>query len=778
MRPRDLETLELPRVLDAVAAYARSDAGRDAVRALVPTSDRDEAERRLQVTTELLALDAEAGRVPTADVAPLGPALAAATPEGAALEARRLLDVRDLLAVSRRVAVHLRRVPDRVPALGALADTLPDLRDLRTTLARTLDESGQIREDASPTLAAARATCRELRAKLEQRLVGVVRDPAHADVVADQYVTVRNGRYVVPIRAAAAWSFGGVVQDRSGSDETVFIEPLFAVELNNRLLLASKAEEAEERRVRVELTDLVRANADALAALEAALARVDAHGAVAEFARVHRATRPALGTPDIVLRAVRHPLLELTHRDVVPIDLTLREDQRGLAITGPNAGGKTVALKTLALSALLAQTGLFVHAAEGARLPCFGAVLSDIGDAQSIERDLSTFTAHATNLAAIARDAAPGGLVVLDEPGAGTDPVEGAALATGVLTDLLERGPRVVFTTHFPQVKTFALSEPSLEVAACDVDAESGAARYELVYHSIGQSFALPIARRHGVPGRAVDVAERLLAGESQDLARAIARLETARRELEQAREETAVERRRLEAARVEAETLAGDLRARQRQRWADDLEESRRFVRELERKGRAILDELRARPEPAALRTFVRESHEAIAGHATDATAAVPAAAAPPRIGDTVEVVGGNIRGELVEMHGERARIQRGGLRFEVALAQLRTVAEPAPARRERVAVTVARPVEAEHERGEINLVGQRVREAIDALAAFLDRSVRLGHSEVRVVHGLGTGALRRAIQEFLAASPYCVKFREEDPVRGGGGVTVVELS
>jgi DNA mismatch repair protein MutS2 len=771
LRPRDLDTLELPRVLGAVATYARSAAGRDAVTALVPTASHDAAERRLEVTAELVALDAQAGRVPTADVPLLAPALADATPEGAALEPRRLLDVRDVLDVSRRVAAHLRRDPGAFPALAALADGLVDLRDLRTTFARTLDDAGQIREDASPTLAAARAAVRDLRAQLEERLLGVVRDPTHADVVTDQYVTVRNGRYVVPIRTAAAWSFGGVVQDRSSSDETVFIEPLFAVELNNRLLLAAKTEEAEERRVRVELTDLVRLNADALAALEAALADVDARAAMAAFAIAHHATRPTLGTRDVVLRGVRHPLLEL-HRSVVPIDLLMRDDQRGLAITGPNAGGKTVALKTLGLSALLAQTGFFVHADEGARLPCFGAVLADIGDAQSIERDLSTFTAHATNLAAIARDVSDGSLVLLDEPGAGTDPVEGAALAAGVLTDLLERGPRVVFTTHFAQVKSFALGEPTLEVAATDVDPVSGAARYTLVYRSVGQSFALPIARRHGVPARAIEVAERLLTGESQDLTRAVARLESARRELEAARDETREERRRLAAARAEAEALANDLRTRQRQRWADDLEESRRFVREVERKGRAILDELKNRPDPAALRSFVRETANAITTHA-------PAPVERPagdvaKIGDLVEVEGSGIRGELVEVHGERARIQRGGLRFEAALAQVRRVGG-APTR-ERVAVHVARPIESDHERGEINLVGQRTREAIDALATFLDRSVRLGMSEVRIVHGVGTGALRRAVQEFLAASPYCARFREDDSARGG--VTIVELA
>ena len=215
MRPRDLDTLELPRVLDAVASHARSVVGRDAVRALRPTADLDTAQQRLQITADLLALEVDAGRLPTADVPLLGPALADATPEGAALEIRRLLDVRDALGVARSVAAYLRRDPERLPTLASLADTLSDLRELRTTLARTLDESGQVREDASPTLAAARATCRDLRAQLEHRLMSVVRDPAHAEVMSDQYVTVRNGRYVVPIRTAAAWSFGGVIQDRS-----------------------------------------------------------------------------------------------------------------------------------------------------------------------------------------------------------------------------------------------------------------------------------------------------------------------------------------------------------------------------------------------------------------------------------------------------------------------------------------------------------------------------------------------------------------------------------
>src|SRR5437899_1116395 len=653
MRARDLETLEFPRVLDAIAALARSAAGRQAVLELRPTSERAEAERRLDLLAELVALASEAGRPPTADVPLLAPALAAAAPDGATLEPRRLAEVRDLLAAARQLRAYLRRDPAAFPRLAAEGEAIDPVPEVSQPLGAALDETGQVRDDASPTLAAARAVTRELRGEMEARLLGMVRDPDMGSVIGEQYVTVRNGRSVVPIRTAAAGGFAGVVQDRSASGETVFMEPLSAVELNNRLLLAAKDEEAEERRVRGELTALVRAHAARLEAAERALAAADARGAAAQLAARHGCTRPVLGAPDVSLPAARHPLLLEAGRPVVAVDLRVPADRRGLAVTGPNAGGKTVALKTLGLCTLMAHAGLFVPAAEGSRLPLCTAVLVDIGDEQSIDRDLSTFTGHIENLARIAAAAGPGALVLLDEPGAGTDPVEGAALAVGLLTDLLARGPRVVFTSHFPQVKTFALAEPALDVAAFDVDPTTGAPRFKLAYHTVGQSLALPIARRPGLPARAL---------------------------------ETSPTR--------------------------------------------------------------------------------------PPVPGDLVEVAGRGIRGELVEIAGERARIQRGGLRFEVPSGQLRVVGD-APAR-ERVAIEVDRPADAP---AEINLIGQRVRDAIDALAAFLDRAVRAGLSEVRVVHGIGSGALRRAVHEFLESSPYCAGFRESEPAAGGAGVTIAEL-
>jgi len=771
LRRRDLTTLEFPRVLDAIARHTRSGAGRLTVLALAPSTDIGEVEARLETLGEVITLVGQAGPPPTGDLPAVSAALTAAAPEGTALEPRRLAEVRDLIAAGRGARAWLRREGDRLPSLAARAAALPDLRNLEHALGDALDETGLVRDDASPELAAARALVRELRREMQGRLERFIRDPAMTDVVSENYVTLRSGRFVVPVRTAVAGTVVGVVQDRSTSGETVFLEPLFAVELNNKLLLAAKDEEAAEWRVRAELTALIREAAADIGLLERALGELDGLAAAAAFAKRHACTRPTLGAGDVHLPAARHPLLLETGRPVVPVDIRIPAERHGLAITGPNAGGKTVTLKCLGLSAVMAQSGLFVAAGDGSRLPLFGAVLADIGDEQSIEHDLSTFSGHAENLAAIAEAAGPGTLVLLDEPGVGTDPIEGAAIAVGVLTDIVERGPRLAFTSHFPQVKVFALASPALDVAAFEVDPKTGAPSFALRYHTVGQSFALPIARRHGLPARALETAEKILAGESQDLARAVARLEESRAAFDARRTELERETARLTAARAEAETLVADLKARQKRRWEEDLDDSRRFLRDLEVRGRTLIEELRTQPDTARLRRFVRDRatevrarHDALGPAATQTRAPVP--------GDTVELVGRGIRGELVEIMGERARIRRGGLRFEVPTSQLR-LADAAPPR-ERVVASVERP----EPQTEINLVGQRARDAIDALGVFLDRAVRAGVPEVRVVHGIGSGTLRRAVREFLETTPYCAGYRDAEPAAGGVGVTVADLS
>ena len=459
---------------------------------------------------------------------------------------------------------------------------------------------------------------------------------------------------------------------------------------------------------------------------------------------------------------------------MTPIDVRLPADKDVLVITGPNTGGKTVALKTLGLCALMAQSGLLIPAAEGARLPCFSGVFADVGDEQNIERNLSTFSAHIANLCDIFAADLRTALVLLDEPGVGTDPDEGAALAIGLVQRLAHAHARVAITTHYNPVKLFAIGDPRCAVAAVDFEVETLTPRYSLSYHSLGRSLALPIAERLGLPEPVLTAARAAQSPESRALSDALAQLEDARRRFEDQLAEVTRRRTELEGREAETQRLLDEVRQRRRTAWNDELREAREFVRQLKADGRAALAELRRSGDRAALERFLREREQAIALRTTEPppVSRTPAATGPLRPGDTVEVGDRGIRGELLSIDGERAWIQRGTLRFEVPSGQLR------PAGRETAAGVHVHVARADDAGGmEISLIGLRAREAVDQLQRFLDRAVQAQHRSVRIIHGVGSGALRRAVQEYLVASPYCSDFREGEPNEGGAGVTVAEL-
>jgi DNA mismatch repair protein MutS2 len=784
MRSRDLEALELDKILEALAQHAASSAGRERCRSLRPAMDVHEVEARLVTLTEYLRFTDEHAHGPQLDVPDLRPLLALAAHEGAALGGRELSAVLATLRLADATRRHIRRAGDDAPALQALATRLISPTDLARAIAGAVDDSGHIRDEASPALGEIRGSARSLRDDIEARL-GRLLTESGPDVVAEEYVTLRRDRFVVPLRAAAAHRIHGVIQDRSASGETIFVEPLFAVEHNNRLVLFRKAEELEERRICTALTAEVARCQATLAATFDTLVECDVLAARAALARRMDACIPRVGAAVIELRRARHPLLVLADRRAVPIDLLLGAERRGLVISGPNTGGKTVALKTLGLLALMAQCGLAIPAADDSALPCFTGIYADIGDRQSIEQNLSTFASHMTNLAAITSRAGARSLVLLDEPGVGTDPTEGGALAVALLDFLRERGMFVAASSHAADVKTFALADAGFEVAAVDVDPASGAPRYQLSYRTLGQSLALPMARRLGMPEPVLDAAARRLSGDAgPEVARASERLEETRRAYEAKLADLEAERRALAAREAEHAELVARLRAKQRSAWQDALAEAQRFVRELQAEGHQVLADLRRRDEDAAaLKETIARQQAAIAAaaqeHATPAAAATPM----PAVGDEVEVVDQGIRGELVEIAGERARIRRGALRFEVPAMALRRIGPAAsrqrPPRDARTPdATVHYDVDTAPAADDLSLIGLRAREAVATLDTFMDRAMRSGQTTVRIIHGVGTGALRRAVQEYLADSPYCASFRDGTPAEGGAGVTVAALA
>ena len=774
MRPRDLEVLGFAKVLDALAAFTVSEPGAELCRALVPVATRAAAERALDRQWSFFRVLEVGGPLPLAAFPDVRESLVLASPAGAVLPGERLVEVRTVLRQIQTLQRFLAAGVAGIPALADLPRRLQAFPELEAALSRMLDDAGVLRDDASPRLAELRGALRDLRQQLEERLGRLAQTGGESAGIADRYVTVRNNRFVVPVKAATASRLPGVVQDRSASGETLFVEPMFAIDLNNELLLLRKEEENEERRLLTLLTAQVGGLRDELGRAAAALAEVDALHAGTLLARRWRSTCPAFGDGVVEVRQARHPELLLGGQTAVPIDVRLGAGKRALVVSGPNTGGKTVALKTLGLLTLMARAGVLVPADEGTVVPWVEGVFTDLADDQSIERSLSTFSSHVVNLVDVFAQVRPPALVLLDEPGGGTDPEEGAALAVALIDKLIGAGVLVAAATHYAPVKLYALNEPRVELVAVDVDPVSFAPRYRLVYGSVGESLGLTMARRLRLPADVIDAAEARRDAASRELATAIARLETSRRRFEDEQAAVVEERRALAELESEQARLVGELTERRRDRWSRELEEARAFLRDLKAEGRAVLEVARRRAPDAtrALAEFSGKAAAAIAARAAEIAAPAADDHEPPAVGDEVEVQGTNIRGELIAISGATARLRRGALTFQAPLANLRRRAAERPPK-ERF-----RPVRSdENVPTELNLVGVRVREALDRLERFLDRAQSAGIDSVRIIHGLGTGALKRAVADFLAATTYASDFHDAEPNAGGPGVTIAQL-
>lgn len=776
VRPRDLHALEFDQVCRRLSEFAASPGGQDACRTLAPVADPVAATAALAAVDQCYRLTESHGALPLAAFHDVRAALHSATHPGFALDGKTLVEVLGLLETAHSCRAYIDRYAAEQPAVRTLGERIDPADEIRATLARSLDPDGNVTDDASDELAEVRETVRRVRARLARRLEAMLEQPEVADVLSDKFVTLRNNRYVLPVRTAAAPQFAGVIQDRSVSGETTFIEPPFAVELNNELLIAAREEERIVHRILSDLTAMLGGAVERLHETYAALVELDVLHARAAFARMYRCTQPTFDDREVDIRAARHPVLLFAGRDVVPVDISLPAGKCVLVVTGPNTGGKTVALKTAGLLALMAQAGLPIPAAEGSRLPCFQAIFADVGDEQSIERDLSTFSGHLANLKDIFdRHTAPS-LVLLDEPGVGTDPEEGAALGIGLIGELADLGARVVVTTHYAALKAHALREDRCITAAVSFDMVGMKPTYQLVYHSVGESLAVAIARRLGLPERVLRAAEGARSEQARAFAEAMHALEDSRRRYEQRLAELDATVRASREREAEAARLVEDLRGKRAKHWQAELQEARAFVREVRERGRQILAGLEGGTATRrTLDAFAREELAAIAAQAVVEAPGPDAAQTAVAVGDSVTVAGTQLSGVLVSIGPERAWIQRGTMRFEVPREGLRRVADHPPTASQGVRIHVERP--AAGSPIELSLLGLRVKDALSRLDTFLDRAARDGVPSVRIIHGVGSGALRRAVAEYLDACPYCASFRLGGDGEGGAGATIAEL-
>ncbi|HTY19076.1 MAG TPA: Smr/MutS family protein [Myxococcota bacterium] len=795
---RTLESLEWPLVLERLRAHVQTPGGR--MRCAVEsdtalfTADAESARARLAETAEARAL-LELEAPPFGGLSDVGAALARAE-RGGEIGAGDLLDVAAAVSAIDATARWLARRAEGAPRLAALAASLGRHVSLADAVEAAIDPEGRLRDTASAALAEARAEARRLGGELQRLLDSALRDPEIAPHLSDSFVTLRNDRYVLPVRADARGRVRGIVHDASASGTTLFIEPQVAVDANNRLKQAELAIERETARILRELSAALQREAPALRASLEQLAEIDLAFARGALARDWNAVLPELRDAGVLrLPQLRHPLLPPDR--AVPNDVHLGASHRVLVLSGPNAGGKTVAMKAVALAALCASAGLHVAAAPGARVDFLARVLADIGDAQSLRESLSTFSAHLANLARIVDAADEHALVVLDEIGDGTDPGEGAALAQAVLEALAGAGARVIATTHYGLLKEMAAVDPRFENASFEFDPATLAPTYRLRPGAPGASSATAVAARMGLRHDVLDRANELLDREDRRLERLLAELNTSRLALDQeraeaarARAETETERaelgRRLEELQRRRDRLYGEMRRDLESSFRRAHEEVASVIRTLQQGGGAraaarARDELRAIEERAPAQPELADD-EGLASAARGGAVA-PIDWREARAGARVSIAGGGV-GVLLSLPDRRGRVgvQVGAARLVLPADRIGAAPEAvAPARTARVSIEAGDALRADDSAGtaaRIDLRGLRVEEALARVSQALDRAAVERRAHLTIVHGLGTGALRAAVREHLAGSPYVLRYAAASLETGGEGATEVTLA
>ncbi len=805
------DILEFDQLRGIVRRYTTCAPGRRAVEALAFSTDRAALGETFALMAEAIAILRAGGELGFGALADPGPWLARLSAPGAVLAPAELLDAASLVDTAGELKRTFRgetAKPATGGRLAARASSLPEMVGLAKTIRRAILPNGEISDDASPELKRIRGAIGKTREKLLQKLKRIIR--ARGEEPGEDYVTLRNDRFVIPVRASERRSVPGVVHGASATGQTVFIEPLETLETNNQLVQLAEDEAAEIARILEDLTGRLRAEKSALVAAAETIALVDSVFARGRFAREFGCALPAF-TDDGWLRldAARHPVLEdklrKEQRAVVPLSLELGGADTVLVVSGPNTGGKTVALKTVGLAVLAAQAGIPV-AAERAELPLVDHVLADIGDEQSIAADLSTFSAHMLNLRGMLEAATPQSLALVDEMGTGTAPEEGSALAVALLEEFRARRCLTLATTHHDRLKAYASTTPGVLNAAMEFDGENLRPTYRMLTGVPGVSCGIAIAERLGMPATAIARAKRELDPNVREAAELIAYLHRSRDEIEELKRLSAAE---IESLEAERHALRTEWAERQRKRLAELEARFNETLKNYERQMARVLEgvkdrELRAQLEKQAKRQTAKargeareETNAAVVEHLALSQQDLGVAGAPAIEPVTPEklVLGARLRVRglpqpvVLRRRDERsAEVEAGPLRMKIKLDDILAVVGDAPAARPGSAnigaagavaragikvLAAAGMVAAE----EINVIGCTVEEASERVDKFLDEAALAAKPRVRIIHGHGTGALRRGLADFLSAHPLVEKIHAEEPERGGSAVTVVEL-
>jgi DNA mismatch repair protein MutS2 len=794
MDSHSLQLLEYRKVIDRLIVHTSNALGREYASQLEPLPYPETVTRRLQETREARALRDNDSGLPLGGIRDIREGAERAR-IGTRLTPRELLDIMDTAAAARRMRVYLLGRNDKYPLLAEMATNLPMLQLVETRIESSIAESAEVKDSASAELSRLRSQIKITQNRITDRLQGVLGSERYKSMIQEFVVTVREGRYCIPVKSEYARPFGGLVHDSSQSGATVFIEPAQVVELGNDLKQLTIKEEQEVGRILAELSGLVGSYYDEFQRIISILGHLDVIHAKAILAEEMGGEEPKLNRRGIVrLFNARHPLLR---GDVVPIDIEVGERFTTLLITGPNTGGKTVTLKTIGLLTLMTLAGLQIPASADSEIALFDQIFADIGDEQDIQQSLSTFSAHLKNIVRIVETIGSNALVLMDEVGAGTDPAEGAALAKALFDHLMMRGARVVATTHYGELKEYAYARPGVENASVEFDRETLSPTYRVLLGVPGSSNAFYIASRLGLSTEIVAEARSFLSHREIETGELLQQIELSRKKTAEAEREAVRARNEAQSAREEYQTRVRQIADVQRTVRQQAQDEAREVIRRATDKADNILKELQkmnlgARKGPSVrqrLNTLKTETYSALR---TDETPHDPPEPIDPshvyRANDRVRVVSLNMDGILLETPRDGVvPVQLGAMRVTLPLEQLRPLkkaevseADKRAARRTASATSGASEIamqKAAHISPELMLRAMRVEEAQPLLDKYMDDAAAAGIGQVRIIHGKGTGALRKAVWEFLNGHPSVDSYRLGEGSEGGDGATVVKL-
>lgn len=769
--------LEFDQIRERLAEHAETSMGRSACLELLPSFDPEEIDHLLSAAHEAnLALD----RLSIPSLQPVFDSRDAVdkAAKGSTLDGTTLHRIGASLGPMRAMRESLASIRDEIPTLWRITEWLPSLPQLEERLVGSLDGDGEVRDDASTELADLRRKKKTVAQRLQERIHSYLTG-RHRELLSDAIVTQRSGRYVIPLRAEHRGKIKGIVHDTSSTGQTLFIEPDDVLQIGNDLREAEAAEHAEVQRILKALSQHVGRDAQAIGEGVRAAGELDHHLAKARFGHAYRGTLPErVKTPHAIsVRNGVHPLLD--PEAAIPLSLHLGFEYLVLLITGPNTGGKTVAMKTIGLFVAMAQAGLMVPAGEMKWGP-FTQLWADIGDEQSLHQSLSTFSGHIKNIAEALNGLEPGALVLLDEVGAGTDPAEGAALAKALLQTLKDRGARVLASTHYGELKIFAMNHEGFANASMEFDVKSLKPTYRLLLGTPGASHALKIAKRCGIPDEVIRLANENVGAEGQDLERTLLNLETAQRAAQRAQGEADRLANRLKQLESETERKlaeADEAKRTARMRAHEAIED---LLRDIRLEATALFEELKANVDAASieeakrklagLQTAGRELAEEFAPQPKEQK---PTAEPSLAKGMMVKVAGHSMPGTLLELpRGKTVCVLFGSLKVTVPVDKVTPAHEPrAPAKQARPNLKLSR---AQNAVSEISLREMRAEQARDLLEKFLDDSLLAGLPYVRIVHGKGEGILRKLTRDVLRKHSGVRSFRDGEPSEGGHGVTI----